>query len=62
MALTKDCAAVSYWNNTAHKLNKLLSASMQRRLQYSNKCEATYIVSSVCRLEGKLVQVESLFI
>lgn len=41
MALTKDCAAVIYWNNTAHKLNKLLLASVQRQLQNSTKCEAS---------------------
>lgn len=42
MAFTKDCAAVSYWNNTAHKLNKLLSATVQRRLQYSTKWESHF--------------------
>lgn len=40
-ALTKDCAPVIYWNNTAHKLNKLLLATVQRQLQRSTKREAS---------------------
>lgn len=61
MALTKDCAAVIYWNNTAHKLNKLLLASVQRQLQRSFKCEASIShFNCYLSLEGKLVQ--SLFI